>query len=116
MSCEKCFAIFKVTVWGHIIVSAMSSALVNSLHSNSECYVKNALLSSRSRSQCGGHIIISAMSSVLVIPLQSNCLMEHHHKPDCLVKRPQIALFKVKFILTVQQIIEYLSILYFLYY
>ena len=43
-------------------------------------------------------------------------LTEHHHKPDCLVKRPQIALFKVKFIMTVQQITEYLSILYFLYY
>ena len=43
-------------------------------------------------------------------------LMAHYDKPDCLVKRPRIALLKVKFITTVQQVTEYLSILYFLYY
>ena len=71
---------------------------------------ENALLSSRSRSQCGGHIIVSTTSSALVIPLQPN-LMGHHHKPDCLVKKKRIALFKIKFIMTAQQITEYLSIL-----
>ena len=34
-------------------------------------------------------------------------LMGHHHKPEWLVKRLQIALFKVKFIMTVQQVTEY---------
>ena len=36
--------------------------------------------------------------------------MAHHHKPYCLVKRPRIALFKVEFIATVQQVAEYLSV------
>ena len=34
-------------------------------------------------------------------------LIGHHHKPDCLVKRRRIALFEVKFIMTVQQATEY---------
>ena len=43
-------------------------------------------------------------------------LMGHHHKPDCLVKRPQIALFRDRFIMRVQQVTEYWSVLYFLNY
>ena len=34
-------------------------------------------------------------------------LMGHHHKPDCLVKRPRLALLKVKFIMTVEQVAEH---------
>ena len=62
------------------------------------------------------HIIVSTTSDTGDPFATKLSLMGHHHKPYCLVKRTRIALFKVKFIMTVQQVTEYLSILYFLYY
>ena len=62
-------------------------------HYEPECYVKNALLSSRS--QCG---IIS-----FLLCLQHWWSLCNQTQPDCLVKISWIALFKVKFIMTVNK-------------
>ena len=82
----------------------------------SQCQVKKCFAIFKVKVTVCGHIIVCTVFSTGDPFAAKLSLMGHHHKPDSLLKRLRIALFNVNFITTVQQVNEYLLILYFMRY